>query len=84
MWASRSASGKVRLKVRDFNAVSAFYQSVLGLNVSQTDDSRVTLGTRATVAGQVRDWLDRAAERVMDRLGSGVYDNGRVVLKSSC
>ena len=70
--------------MRDFNAVSAFYQSVLGLNVSQTDDSRVTLGTRATVAGQVRDWLDRAAERVMDRLGSGVYDNGRVVLKSSC
>lgn len=41
--------GKVRLKVRDLNAVSAFYQSVLGLNVIQTDDRRVTLGTRATV-----------------------------------
>lgn len=36
--------GKVCLKVRDLNAVSAYYQSVLGLNVIQTEGRRVKLG----------------------------------------
>lgn len=38
----------VRLKVRNLNAVSEFYQSVLGLTVIETDDHRVTLGTGST------------------------------------
>lgn len=37
--------GSVRLKVRDLETVSAFYQSVLGLSSLQIDDRRVTLGT---------------------------------------
>ncbi|SIT73741.1 VOC family protein [Pontibaca methylaminivorans] len=40
--------GTVRLKVRDLDAVSAFYQSVLGLSPVETDEHRVTLGTGGT------------------------------------
>ena len=36
--------GTVRLKVRDLDAVSTFYQSVLGLSAVATIDHRVTLG----------------------------------------
>jgi catechol 2,3-dioxygenase len=36
--------GTVRLKVRDLDAVSTFYQSVLGLSAVATSDHRVTLG----------------------------------------
>lgn len=39
---------KVRLKVRDLDAVSGFYQTVLGLTLIETSDRRVTLGTGAT------------------------------------
>jgi len=41
--------GGVGLKVRDLNAVSTFYQSVLGFDVIETDASRVTLGTGSRV-----------------------------------
>lgn len=40
--------GAVRLKVRDLDAVSAFYQSVLGLTPVATGEDRVTLGTGGT------------------------------------
>lgn len=40
--------GNVRLKVRDLDTVSTFYQSVLGLNPLNTDDRRITLGTGST------------------------------------
>lgn len=40
--------GAVRLKVRDLGAVSAFYQSVLGLRPVATGDNRITLGTGGT------------------------------------
>lgn len=36
--------GTVRLKVRDLDAVSAFYKAVLGLSPIETGDRRVTLG----------------------------------------
>ncbi|KAA8606080.1 glyoxalase [Salipiger aestuarii] len=37
--------GAVRLKVRDLDAVSTFYQTVLGLSPVATGDHRITLGT---------------------------------------
>ena len=37
--------GTVRLKVRDLDAVSTFYQSVLGLSPVATTDHRIILGT---------------------------------------
>lgn len=40
--------GTVRLKVRDLDAVSTFYQTVLGLSPVATGDHRITLGTRGT------------------------------------
>lgn len=40
--------GAVRLKVRDLGAVSAFYQSVLGLSPVATGEDRITLGTGGT------------------------------------
>ena len=40
--------GAVRLKVRDLGAVSAFYQSVLGLRPVVTGDDRITLGSGGT------------------------------------
>lgn len=40
--------GTVRLKVRDLNAVSTFYQLVLGLSPVATGDDRITLGTGDT------------------------------------
>lgn len=40
--------GSVRLKVRDLDAVSAFYQSVLRLSRIETGEGRVTLGTGGT------------------------------------
>ncbi len=40
--------GTVRLKVRDLNAVSTFYQSVLGLSPVATGDDRIILGTGDT------------------------------------
>ncbi|MSU91931.1 VOC family protein [Rhodobacteraceae bacterium 2CG4] len=40
--------GTVRLKVRDLNAVSSFYQSVLGLSPVATLEDRITLGTGTT------------------------------------
>lgn len=40
--------GTVRLKVRDLDAVSSFYQTVLGLSPIETGDRRVTLGTGDT------------------------------------
>lgn len=41
--------GAVRLKVRDLGAVSAFYQSVLGLTPVATGEDRITLGTGGTL-----------------------------------
>jgi catechol 2,3-dioxygenase len=38
----------VRLKVRDLGAVSAFYQSVIGLTPIENEGCRITFGTRAT------------------------------------
>ena len=40
--------GSVRLKVRDLDAVSTFYQTVLGLSPIETGDDAVTLGTGET------------------------------------
>lgn len=40
--------GAVRLKVRDLDAVSGFYQTVLGLSPIETGKRRATLGTGAT------------------------------------
>lgn len=40
--------GTLRLKVRDLEAVSAFYQSVLGLRPVATGKGRITLGTGGT------------------------------------
>ena len=40
--------GAVRLKVRDLGAVSAFYQSVLGLRLVVSGDDRITLGSGGT------------------------------------
>lgn len=40
--------GTVRLKVRDLNAVSTFYQTVLGLSPVATGDHRISLGTGGT------------------------------------
>ena len=40
--------GAVRLKVRDLDTVSSFYQTVLGLSPIETGDGRVTLGTGET------------------------------------
>lgn len=40
--------GTLRLKVRDIEAVSTFYQSVLGLRPVATGDNRITLGTGGT------------------------------------
>jgi catechol 2,3-dioxygenase len=40
--------GGVRLKVRDLDAVSTFYQTVLGLSPIETGDRRVALGTGET------------------------------------
>ena len=40
--------GAVRLKVRDLGAVSAFYQSVLGLRPVASGDDRITLGSGGT------------------------------------
>ncbi|KAF0676164.1 VOC family protein [Profundibacterium mesophilum] len=40
--------GAVRLKVRDLDAVSTFYQSVLGLSLIATSGHRVTLGVGST------------------------------------
>ena len=37
--------GAVRLKVRDLDAVSTFYQMALGLSPVATSEHRVTLGT---------------------------------------
>ena len=46
--------GAVRLKVRDLDAVSTFYQTVLGLSPIETDHDRITLGTRATSLLELR------------------------------
>lgn len=46
--------GTVRLKVRDLEAISTFYQAVLGLSPIETGDHRVTLGTRATPLLELR------------------------------
>lgn len=40
--------GTVRLKVRDLDAVSAFYRTVLGLHPIESHDHRITLGTGDT------------------------------------
>ncbi|MBW6493315.1 MAG: VOC family protein [Burkholderiaceae bacterium] len=40
--------GTVRLKVRDLETVSAFYQTVLGLHPLESHDHRITLGTSGT------------------------------------
>lgn len=40
--------GAVRLKVRDLDAVSTFYQMVLGLSPVATSENRITLGTGDT------------------------------------
>ena len=50
--------GTVRLKVRDLDAVSAFYQEVLGLARIETTDTRVVLG-----AGSLRSSSARAIRR---------------------
>lgn len=43
--------GRVRLKVRDLDAVSAFYRDVLGLSVMAKDDRHATLGTGGGTGG---------------------------------
>jgi catechol 2,3-dioxygenase len=48
MTAAPMRIGAVRLKVRDLRAVSAFYQSVLGLTPVATGEARITLGTGGT------------------------------------
>ncbi|WP_374396297.1 VOC family protein [Tabrizicola sp.] len=48
MTAAPMRIGAVRLKVRDLGAVSAFYQSVLGLSPVATGEDRITLGTAGT------------------------------------
>lgn len=48
MTAAPMRIGAVRLKVRDLRAVSAFYQSVLGLTPVTTGEDRITLGTGGT------------------------------------
>lgn len=48
MDAAQLRIGTVRLKVRDLNAVSTFYQRVLGLCPVATGDDRITLGTGDT------------------------------------
>ena len=48
MTAAPMRIGTVRLKVRDLRAVSAFYQSVLGLTPVATGEDRITLGTGGT------------------------------------
>lgn len=48
MTAAPMRIGAVRLKVRDLRAVSAFYQSVLGLTPIATGEDRITLGTGGT------------------------------------
>jgi len=48
MTAAPMRIGAVRLKVRDLRAVSAFYQSVLGLAPVATGEDRITLGTGGT------------------------------------
>ncbi|MFC6487486.1 VOC family protein [Nitratireductor sp. GCM10026969] len=40
--------GTVRLKVRDLEAVSAFYRNILGLRPMESDEGRVVLGTGET------------------------------------
>lgn len=48
MTAAPMRIGAVRLKVRDLRAVSAFYQSVLGLTPVATGEDRITLGPSGT------------------------------------
>ena len=48
MTAAPMRIGTVRLKVRDLETVSAFYQQVLGLGSVETGDTRVVLGTGST------------------------------------
>nr|WP_306265041.1 VOC family protein [Pararhizobium sp. IMCC3301] len=48
MTAAPMRIGSARLKVRELEAVSTFYQSVLGLAPLNTDDRRITLGTGST------------------------------------
>ena len=48
MQAAPMRIGTVRLKVRDLDAVSAFYHSVLGLRPIETGTRRVLLGTGST------------------------------------
>tara|TARA_R110002096_G_scaffold75732_8_gene178832 strand:+ start:24478 stop:25341 length:864 start_codon:yes stop_codon:yes gene_type:complete len=48
MTAAPMRIGSVRLKVRDLETVSTFYQSVLGLAPLNTDARRITLGTGST------------------------------------
>ena len=48
MHAAPMRIGAVRLKVRNLEAVSAFYQSVLGLSPNETGERRVLLGIGAT------------------------------------
>lgn len=48
MTAAPMRIGAVRLKVRDLGAVSAFYQSVLGLRLVVSGDDRITLGSGGT------------------------------------
>jgi catechol 2,3-dioxygenase len=48
MQAAPMRIGTVRLKVRDPEAVAAFYQRVLGLGTIEARDSRVVLGSGAT------------------------------------
>ncbi|MFN3973414.1 MAG: VOC family protein [Gemmobacter sp.] len=48
MQAAPMRIGTVRLKVRDLDAVSTFYQTVLGLSPIARGQSRITLGTGAT------------------------------------
>lgn len=48
MTAAPMRIGSVRLKVRDLEAISAFYQSVLGLAPIETGNRRITLGIDGT------------------------------------
>ena len=54
--------GAVRLKVRDLEAVSTFYQTVLGLSPMETGHDRITLGTRATSLLELRGDLALAPD----------------------
>ena len=54
MTAAPMRIGTVRLRVRDLDAVSTFYQSAIGLTPVASGDHRMTLGTGDTPLLELR------------------------------